>query len=97
MGYDEDDGDLYDSGVVPLPKKPRGFAAMTPERRKEIAAMGGRKAHANGNAHRFNSVTASIAGKAVKKRNIHSPEKAREYGKKGGEKSAEIRRNKLSE
>lgn len=24
------------------PKKPRGFAAMTPERRAEIAAMGGR-------------------------------------------------------
>lgn len=97
MGYDEDDNDLYDSGVMPLPKKPRGFAAMTPERRKEISSMGGRKAQANGTAYRFTSETAKIAGKAVKNRNIHTPEKAREYGKKGGERSAEIRRNKLSE
>jgi hypothetical protein len=27
--------------MTDAPKKPRGFAAMTPERRREIAAIGG--------------------------------------------------------
>jgi len=43
-------------------KKPRGFAAITPERRKEIAGQGGRAAHASGNAHEFTSEEARAAG-----------------------------------
>ncbi len=35
--------------------KPRGFALLTPERRAEIAAAGGRTAHAKGAAHRWTS------------------------------------------
>ncbi len=42
-------------------KKPRGFAAISVERRKEIAAMGGRKAHQNGRAHKFTSEEAKAA------------------------------------
>lgn len=41
--------------------KPRGFAAMTVEQRKAIAARGGKKSHANGTAHRFTSETAFAA------------------------------------
>ena len=33
--------------------KRQGFASMTPERRSEIAAMGGRAAHAKGTAHEY--------------------------------------------
>ena len=31
----------------------RGFAAMSPEKKREIAGMGGRAAHATGRAHQF--------------------------------------------
>lgn len=39
-----------------------GFAALSPERRAEIAAMGGRAAHATGRAHRFTKEEAARAG-----------------------------------
>ena len=51
----------------------RGFAGMDPERQREIAAEGGRAAHASGHAHEFNSQEAREAGS-------HS----REGGKSGG-------------
>jgi hypothetical protein len=41
----------------------RGFAAMSPEKKREIAGMGGRAAHATGRAHQFNSEEARAAGK----------------------------------
>lgn len=44
-------------------KKPRGFAAMTPERRKEIAIKGGKTAQAQGRGHQFTPDEARAAGK----------------------------------
>jgi len=41
----------------------RGFAAMSPEKKKQIAGMGGRAAHAAGRAHQFSSEEARAAGK----------------------------------
>lgn len=41
----------------------RGFAAMSPEKKREIAGMGGRAAHASGRAHQFSSEEARAAGK----------------------------------
>jgi general stress protein YciG len=41
----------------------RGFAAMDPQRAREIAAMGGRAAHEQGKAHEFTSEEARAAGK----------------------------------
>lgn len=43
--------------------KPRGFAAMNPERVKEIASRGGKAAHEAGTAHRFTKEEASAAGR----------------------------------
>lgn len=43
----------------------RGFAVLAlinPERMREIASKGGLAAHANGNAHEYNSEEATIAG-----------------------------------
>lgn len=40
----------------------RGFASMDPQRQREIASMGGRAAHASGNAHEFTSEEARAAG-----------------------------------
>ncbi len=45
-----------------ITKKPKGLAALTPERRKEIASQGGKAAHAAGTAHRFTQDTARQAG-----------------------------------
>lgn len=39
-----------------------GFRAMSPERRKEISALGGKEAHRQGRANEFNSATARAAG-----------------------------------
>jgi general stress protein YciG len=43
--------------------KPRGFAAMDPERQRQIASLGGRTAHETGHAHQFTSEEAREAGK----------------------------------
>lgn len=45
-----------------ITKTPRGFAAMSLEKRKEIASKGGRAAHAKGTAHEFTSEEARAAG-----------------------------------
>jgi hypothetical protein len=40
----------------------RGFASMDPDKQREIAAEGGRAAHASGHAHEFTSEEAREAG-----------------------------------
>mgnify|MGYP006276899659 CR=1 FL=1 len=44
-------------------KKPRGFAAMDPEKQREIARRGGKIAHLRGNAHEFTPEEAREAGR----------------------------------
>ncbi|HEY0039504.1 MAG TPA: KGG domain-containing protein [Flavisolibacter sp.] len=44
-------------------KSRRGFAAMSPERQREIASQGGRAAHQQGVAHEWNKDEARAAGK----------------------------------
>jgi general stress protein YciG len=44
------------------PKRPKGFAAMSPERRTAIARKGGQQAQATGRAHRWNSESGRAAG-----------------------------------
>ena len=41
----------------------RGFAVLSPEKKREIASMGGKAAHEHGRAHRFTSEEARAAGK----------------------------------
>ena len=47
----------------------RGFASMDPDKQREIAAEGGRAAHASGNAHEFTSEEARRAGSMSRKNN----------------------------
>jgi general stress protein YciG len=50
--------------MKPASKKSlRGFAAMDPQRQREIASLGGRAAHQSGHAHEFTSEEARAAGK----------------------------------
>lgn len=66
-------------------KKPRGFAALTPERRRELASIGGRAAHAKGTAHEFNRETATEAGRKGGKVAASRPGRMAEIGKLGGQ------------
>lgn len=69
----------------------RGFAAMSPERQREIASKGGRAAHAKGTAHQFSPDEARVAGRkggqaAHARGTAHQfdSHEAREAGRKGG-------------
>ena len=44
-------------------KARRGFAAMSPERQRQIASQGGRAAHQQGVAHEWSAAEAREAGK----------------------------------
>ena len=47
----------------------RGFAAMDPQRQREIASLGGRAAHQSGHAHEFTSEEARAAGRRRHQKN----------------------------
>jgi hypothetical protein len=51
----------------------RGFAAMSPEKKREIAGMGGRAAHATGRAHQFTTEEARAAGRKRHQRDDSAP------------------------
>jgi general stress protein YciG len=44
-------------------RKPRGFAAMSPEKQRELSRRGGEAAHRKGVAHRFTAADAREAGR----------------------------------
>jgi hypothetical protein len=50
-------------GEVLPHKQRRGFAAMSPDKRRQIASKGGRTAHELGTAHQWSSDEARAAGK----------------------------------
>jgi general stress protein YciG len=47
----------------PTLRKPRGFAALDPVARREIAGRGGKAAHQKGTAHEFTTEEARAAGR----------------------------------
>ena len=49
--------------ITETTKRPRGLAAMSPERRREIASKGGRTSQARGTAHQWTAEEASADGK----------------------------------
>ncbi|MEY2802028.1 MAG: KGG domain-containing protein [Ramlibacter sp.] len=52
-----------DALIAPPTRAKRGFAVLSPEKKREIASMGGKAAHEHGRAHRFTSEEARAAGK----------------------------------
>jgi hypothetical protein len=71
--------------------RPRGFAAIPPERQREIASQGGKTAQARGTGHRFDSEEArearSKGGKATRARGTahrFTVQEALAAGSKGG-------------
>ena len=65
-------------------KKKRGFAAMSPEQQRLIASAGGKAAQASGNAHRYTSETAALAGRKGGAIISQNTEHMSRIGKKGG-------------
>lgn len=63
---------------------PRGFAAMPPERRREIASEGGRTAHEKGTAHEFTTEEAQAAGRKGGEKVAANREHMAEIGRRGG-------------
>jgi general stress protein YciG len=65
--------------------KGRGFAGMSDQRQRQIAAAGGRAAHSQGTAHEFSAAEARKAGQkggeAVSRNRRHMAE----IGRRGGE------------
>lgn len=55
----EEDKMVFDTNI----RRARGLAAMSPERRREIASKGGRTSQARGTAHQWTAEEASAAGK----------------------------------
>lgn len=68
----------------PEPKPKRGFAAMDPKAQRKLAQQGGRKAHANGTAHKFTKDEARAAGIQGGQKTSQDREHMAEIGRKGG-------------
>ena len=76
----------------------RGFAAMSPEKQKEIASEGGRAAHKQGVAHEWTSEEARMAGKKGGQTVSQNREHMSEIGRRGGQSSGGRRnRNQQTE
>jgi uncharacterized protein len=68
-------------GGLSMPSKGqgRGFASMSPEKKREIASKGGKAAHAQGTAHKWTSEEAQAAGRkggSISRRRPRSTAKA---------------------
>jgi len=72
----------------------RGFAAMDPEKQKEIASEGGRAAHRQGVAHEWSSDEAREAGRKGGQIVSRNREHMSEMGRRGGQSSGNRRGQK---
>ena len=67
------------------PARRRGFAAMSKERQREIARLGGRAAHEQGTAHEFTTDEAREAGRQGGKEVSRNRDHMASIGRRGGE------------
>jgi general stress protein YciG len=77
----------------PNGRESRGFAAMDPERQREIASHGGRAAHRSGNAHEFDSAEAREAGRKGGQAVSQDRQHMARIGARGGEARSQNRQN----
>lgn len=63
MNSEETRGQQQQTSGAERKRSNRGFAAMSPERQREIASKGGRAAHEQGVAHQWTSEEARQAGR----------------------------------
>src|SRR5215510_11067900 len=87
----EQQGDTNDT-----PRSPRGFAAMSAERQREIASKGGRAAHSKGTAHHFSRDEARAAGRKGGQTVSRDREHMSRIGREGGRR-AHVKRDTPSD
>ena len=75
----------------------RGFAAMDPNKQREIASKGGKTAHQRGTAHQFTSEEAREAGRKGGQRVSSNREHMASIGRKGGQSSSNRRARDASD
>jgi len=78
---------------TPTAKRPRGFAAMSPEKQREIASQGGKAAHKKGTAHQFTTDEARLAGQKGGEAVSRNRQHMSEIGRKGGERRSQRSNN----
>ena len=81
------EGDASGNGRSNRGSSNRGFAAMSPERQRQIASEGGRAAHRQGVAHEWNSDEARRAGRKGGEKVSQNREHMSEIGRRGGQSS----------
>ena len=54
---------MEDTKSATKPKQKRGFGAMSAEKQREIASLGGKASHAKGTGHEWTSEAAREAGR----------------------------------
>lgn len=86
-GFEGMDQNISDQSNNGRRNSNRGFAAMSPERQKQIASEGGRAAHKLGVAHQWNSEEARKAGKKGGQIVSQNREHMSEIGRRGGQSS----------
>jgi uncharacterized protein len=84
---DNENSDQGNERNNPGKRSSRGFAAMSPDRQKQIASEGGRAAHRLGVAHEWNSDEARNAGRKGGQIVSQNREHMSEIGRRGGQNS----------
>ncbi|HEX2608483.1 MAG TPA: KGG domain-containing protein [Flavisolibacter sp.] len=91
MNHQETSRDGNDSGTERQRSSNRGFAAMDPEKQKQIASEGGRAAHKQGVAHEWSAEEARQAGRKGGQTVSRNREHMSEIGRRGGQSSGSRR------
>lgn len=66
------------------PPKPRGFAAMDPDKRRRAQSRGGKTTQASGRAHNWDAHEAAVAGRKGGKRTAARAGHMKKIGSLGG-------------
>jgi uncharacterized protein len=93
----QSEGESGDNGESGRRSSNRGFAAMDPDKQKEIASEGGRAAHRQGVAHEWSSEEARAAGRKGGQVVSRNREHMSEIGRRGGQSSGSRRSQKRTE
>jgi uncharacterized protein len=87
----QQDSDQRNESQQKVRSSNRGFAAMDPEKQKQIASEGGRAAHKQGVAHEWSSEEAREAGRKGGQIVSRNREHMSEIGRRGGQSSGSRR------
>jgi general stress protein YciG len=86
-------GAAADAAPSALEQSRRGFAAMDPNKQRELARKGGKSAHEKGTAHEFSAEEARSAGQKGGEAVSRDRQHMADIGRKGGERVSQDRQH----